>query len=73
MSSLLLSLPLVAGCVLDSAVVTHVPPATIHVIAVSECGAEKCWERWLVTDGKRLGYTRVCAGYDSKFQTAPLP
>lgn len=72
---LAVTIPLTVGpCRLESAVVTHVPPDAAHVITVSECGGvERCWERWVETDGKRLGYSRVCAGYDSKFQTAPLP
>jgi hypothetical protein len=62
-----------ADCRLDQALVTHVPPATIHVVTVSECGGITCWERWVETDGKRLGVARVCTGENGKFEAAPLP
>lgn len=64
----------VGNCKVDQALITVLPPNTVHVITVSECGDEqKCWERWIETDGKRIGVARVCAGRDSKFETAPLP
>lgn len=59
--SLMLSLA-TANCRLDSAVVTAVPPDTLHVITISECGALKCWARWIETNGQRIGEARVCSG-----------
>lgn len=49
-------------CELDSAVITAVPPSTLHVVTLSNCGALRCWERWIETNGKRLGATRACSG-----------
>ena len=50
----------IGDCVLDSAIITNVPPNTMHVVAYSECGAIKCWDRWVETDGKRVGKARAC-------------
>lgn len=74
----LVVIPLTVGpCVLDQALVTHVPPNTAHVITVSECGAMKCWVRWIEVSGKRAGETSACSASDASsagtFTIAPPP
>ena len=66
--ALAVTLPLVVGdCTLDVAVLTVIPPATVHVVTVSECqGRLRCWERWVESDGKRLAVTRVCTGEEGR-------
>lgn len=65
-------IPLVVGeCRVESAVVTHIPPATAHVVTVSECGGITCWSRWIDVDGKRLAETRVCTGERSTLVPVP--
>ena len=58
-AAMTITLP-IGDCVLDSAIITNVPPNTLHVVAYSECGAIKCWDRWIETDGKRIGKARAC-------------
>ena len=73
LAALAVTIPLLVGeCVVESAVVTHVPPSLVHVITVSECGGlQKCWTRVVESDGKKISETTVCAGYDSSFQVYP--
>lgn len=60
---LTVTIPLMLGsCQLDSAIVTAIPPNTVHVIAISDCGALRCWTRWIETNGVRLGEVRACSG-----------
>lgn len=65
-----LTLPLLAEqCELEQAVVAAVPPATFQVLVTRRCGGITCWERWIEVEGKRLGYSRVCAeGMDSQLR-----
>jgi hypothetical protein len=72
MPHLLVAIPFALGpCVLDMAVVTHVPPATAHVIVVSECGGVRCWHRYVETGGRRIGETRICTGENGKLEVVP--
>lgn len=49
-----------AGCDADQAQVTFVPPETMRVVLIEQCGAITCWTRWLDVDGKRVGVSRAC-------------
>lgn len=71
---LTVTLPL-GDCQLDSAVITFVPPHTLHVVAVSDCGTIKCWDKWIEVDGKRVGMTRACStsGSGETFTEVPSP
>jgi hypothetical protein len=68
---LTITLPL-GECRLDNAVITFVPPNTMHVISVSDCGEIKCWDRWVDVGGKRIGISRACSAMDS-FTVEPPP
>ena len=58
-------IPLTVGeCRPDTAVVTAIPPSTVHVVALSECGALRCWSRWIEYEGRRIGESRACAESD---------
>lgn len=72
---LAVTIPLVVGeCRLDAAVVTAIPPNTVHVVAISDCGGLRCWERWIETDGKRIGAARACSESGGSGETfAPVP
>ena len=69
------TLQLAAGeCRLDQAIITYVPPNTSHVVTVSDCGALRCWERYLETNGQRVGQARVCSSesnHGDRFEAVP--
>lgn len=48
------------GCDLDTATVSYTPPNTAQILATYRCGGITCWARWIETDGKRMGASRVC-------------
>lgn len=57
-----LTLPLVwpSGCVLDTAHVEAVEPATFSVLATLRCGGVRCWTRFIEQDGQRIRESQVC-------------
>lgn len=63
------------GCELDSAVVTAIPPATLHVVMATTCGALRCWSRWIVHEDRRLAEARACSSEgprdQDRFEMAP--
>ena len=72
---LTVTLPL-GECTLDNAVITFVPPNTMDVVMLSQCGGMKCWDRWIDSDGKRIGATRACSennGNGESFVSPPSP
>ena len=58
-ATLTLSLSL-SECVLDRAEIAAIPPATFEVMEQRFCGGFRCWQRYVVTDGKRKDLGRVC-------------
>ena len=57
-----LSLPLdwPGGCVLDAAHVVAIEPATFSVLATLRCGGLQCFERYTMSDGRRIRESRAC-------------
>lgn len=65
-----LALGLTLGeCALETAVVSVVPPSTFQVLATIRCGGTICFERWIQTDGKRLGVSRACETMGDRLST----
>ena len=62
-------------CVRDQAQLAFVPPNTARIIVDEQCGAITCWERWVQTDGKKIGYARACeANHGSRVNDlVPIP
>ena len=73
--TLMLSMEGPAGCPLDHANVYAIPPSTFQVLTTSQCGAILCWERYVVTNGKRIDLGRACEVPDNdgrrRIQTVP--
>jgi len=59
-STLILAAENVAGCALDLAQVTWIPPATFQVLATYSCPTTLCIERWIEVEGRRLRHVQVC-------------
>ena len=69
---LTVTLPL-GECTLDNAVITFVPPNTMDVVMLSQCGGVKCLDRWLDSAGKRIGATRDCSDGAGSGESLPSP
>lgn len=57
------------GCELDTASIMYVPNATVRVVATWRCGGLTCWQRYIETEGKRIGESRACEGQNDQIQS----
>lgn len=58
-------------CQPDVAHLSFVPPQSVKVLLVSLCGGITCWETFIESNEKRLGYSITCDQFTNEALNRP--